>query len=75
MLVKVNIKVCRPAKGFTFHGNRSCFAILHQFLGVIMLISRPLYQQTPVQIAQVVPNMSASPTTLEFFHDQGSFFC
>lgn len=54
-------------------GSRSYFAILHQFLGVIMLISRPLYQQTPVQIAQVVVKMRASPMILEFFQDQGSF--
>lgn len=56
-------------------GSRSCFAILHQFVGVIMLMSRPLYQQMPVQMAQVVLKMTASPTILEFFHDQGSFFC
>lgn len=56
-------------------GSRSYLAILHQFIGVIILISRPLYQQMPVQTAQVVEKMSASPTILEFFHDQGSFFC
>jgi hypothetical protein len=38
-----------------------------------MLISRPLYQQIPVQTAQVVEKIRASPTILEFFHDQGSF--
>lgn len=38
-----------------------------------MLKSRPLYQQTPVQMAQVVEKMRPNPTSLEFFQDQGSF--
>ena len=28
-----------------------------------------------MQIAHVVEKMNTSPTILEFFHDQGSFFC
>lgn len=64
---------CHLVKNYSLYGSRSYFAILHQFLGVIMLMSRPLYQQIPVQTAQVVEKISASPTILEFFHDQGSF--
>lgn len=64
---------CHLARNYRPYGSRSYFAILHQFLGVIMLISRPLYQQIPVQTAHVVEKIRASPTILEFFHDQDSF--